>query len=415
MKIDSSGYHDPARFTNCEEVEYLMFESITIRRQNHHDAQNPLDLGFLAEALLFYQRVRVIANSAILRQLVLAFGPELLLQYLQEEFLEIMYLENNLMIITPNSGTRVERHDVGIYSVPRLQLQEYAPALLQEATGKRGRGRRLARRMVNEIEPYTHDDEVKVQARQDFDDGEYVIAAAKEILVGYAPEYRLPDPFEFAISGDSGEFSISTNIDFEAANRSYHQRIPPNHSTLTPAYFLNFLVNARSHLLYASRTSTELALESVNASLLQLKISTILKSRVASEAELDLFQDYTLDDSHAIREAINAGERDFRDLFDILQRANKFKNWLTENNPEETLLKQYMREATKGTWIDKLPGKYARWSIMTAVGVAIGPAGVLAGVALSAADAFLFERLIKGWNPSSFINDDLRRFVKKDS
>ena len=77
-----------------------MFEYITIRRQNHSGDQSPLDLGFLAEAMLFYSRVRIIADSGIFRQLVFSLGAELLIEFLEEGFFELTYLENGLGIQT---------------------------------------------------------------------------------------------------------------------------------------------------------------------------------------------------------------------------------------------------------------------------------------------------------------------------
>lgn len=47
------------------------------------DAEKPLDVGFLVEAMVFYGHVNVVANRAALGQLVRAFEPELLLEFLK--------------------------------------------------------------------------------------------------------------------------------------------------------------------------------------------------------------------------------------------------------------------------------------------------------------------------------------------
>ena len=68
-----------------------MFESICIHEQAEGPG-DPLDLGFLAEALLFYQNVRVAGHGTALRQIVPAFGPDVLFEFLQRGYLSITYL-----------------------------------------------------------------------------------------------------------------------------------------------------------------------------------------------------------------------------------------------------------------------------------------------------------------------------------
>ena len=122
-----------------------MFESITIRQQNHTASGNPIDLGFFAEAMLFYNKVMVIADPGILRQLAVTIGPDLLLEYLNEGFLEITYVENGIGVHTWDAGKTIERHEVCLYKLPSSEIQQYAAKIFEEITGKRGRGRRISR------------------------------------------------------------------------------------------------------------------------------------------------------------------------------------------------------------------------------------------------------------------------------
>jgi hypothetical protein len=68
------------------------------------------------------------------------------------------------------------------------------------------------------------------------------------------------------------------------------------------------------------------------------------------------------------------------------------------------LLRAYYQETIKDSWAERLPAKSARWGIFTGVGLAVdviggGGLGTLAGVAVSAVDSFLADKLIKGWKP----------------
>ena len=409
-----------------------MFEYITIRQQNALRTGSPLDLGFLAEAMLFYRKVRVIADREVLRHLMVSLGPDLLLEYLEEGFLEITYVENYPALLFRGIGSPLESYEIMTWAPPFYSLSEYGPELLQKVTGKQERGRPLWNRMEKLIQAYSYGEDVVVQTCQDFADAEYVVSAVKQILDAYAPRYRLPDPLEFDITQETVDrlsfdltpetvvFSVSTNIDFDAANESYRKQIPLDSRTMSEGYFLSLLINVSSHMFFASTVSSELAVDSVSSSLLELKISKVLERRAKSAAELELFQNIVLDDTRAVQEAINGRQHSFDDLIDVLRNAKKFKGWLAGQNPEKGLLKAYYQETTKGSWIDKLPGKSTRWSIFTFGGLALGAAvagpfgaaaGTAAGILLTAGDTFLLDQLAKGWNPSSFVNRELEPFA----
>ena len=87
-----------------------MFESVCIRRQQLLDAPEPLDLGFLAEAMLFYQNVHLIADRDILSQLVSQCGSALVIELIEEGFLKISYVDKLTDIRNFDVGTSKERH-----------------------------------------------------------------------------------------------------------------------------------------------------------------------------------------------------------------------------------------------------------------------------------------------------------------
>ena len=122
-----------------------------------------------------------------------------------------------------------------------------------------------------------------------------------------------------------------------------------------------------------------------------------------------------LEDARALREAINSGERTFAELRKVLSSAAEFRNRLKNQEPDQELVKAYFREVTKTSWVDKLPTKSVRWSIFTGLGLvvdALGGSGLgtASAVAVSAADAFLLDRLLKGWKPNQFVDDSLKKF-----
>ena len=131
-----------------------------------------------------------------------------------------------------------------------------------------------------------------------------------------------------------------------------------------------------------------------------------------------LFQNFLFEDSKAVCETMNRGERTFKDLLELISKAKKFQKWLAGKEPDSDLLKEYYKEVTAGSWVDKLTARTARWSLFTGVGLAIdalggGGLGTAASLAISAGDAFIVDSIIGGWKPNQFIDNEVKKFVKK--
>lgn len=106
----------------------------------------------------------------------------------------------------------------------------------------------------------------------------------------------------------------------------------------------------------------------------------------------------------------------FKDVVAILPKAAKFKEWLHSDAPQRDVVKAYFREVIAPTWIDKLPSKVVRWFVFTGAGIGLdiigaGGLGTVAGVGLGVVDSFLLDRLIRGWKPSQFVDDHLRKLI----
>jgi len=77
----------PLLLASNVEGNVFVFESICYRRQNN--SSKPIDIGFLAETMLFYDNVHLIAEYAMLEQLVSYCGPDLLFEFIDDGFLRI--------------------------------------------------------------------------------------------------------------------------------------------------------------------------------------------------------------------------------------------------------------------------------------------------------------------------------------
>jgi hypothetical protein len=393
-----------------------MFEAICIRNQN--EGKNPIDIGFLAEALLFYQQVRIIGNDSAVEQLVKQCGAETLIELLKGGFLKISYQTMNAAMQTLNTNSPNEIHSPIFFSAPRLALQNVAPKVFTEVTGRSGKGRRLGNRFIALVDSIPKTDTIGRAFEEDLSLENYINKAVVKFLSIHVPEYQIPQPFEFRIIKQEKGYSVRTNIDFPRVNYFYHKRVSVTHSTLTPAYILARLFGVQENLFFSSLYSAELAVSSESSFLLQTKINDVLDRRKSSREQISSFQDFIFNNGYKLREAINAGEKSFADLLKLLDKATKFKSWLKNQKPDENLCKNYLREATASTWIEKLPAKSMRWPLFTGAGIAAdsigaGGIGTAIGVGLSAADAFLVDKIINGWKPNHFINDHLVKFLNE--
>src|SRR5262249_42585933 len=141
-----------------------------------------------------------------------------------------------------------------------------------------------------------------------------------------------------------------------------------------------------------------------------LRFSRALQRRNINLKEIGLFQEVHLGNARAVREIINSGERTFSDFMPILRKAAKFKDWLSTKSPDANLLEEFYQAATSETWINKLPGKTLRYVVTSTVGLA----GLVPGLAASAIDEFLVDRLLGGWKPNRFVDGPLKKFTSEN-
>ena len=397
-----------------------MLESLAMHTTRYADPDGPIDPGILAEAMLYYGNVTVYSNRSDLQQLLRVMGPDLLLEYLSQGFMRIVYVENFLGIRTDAAGTSKERYSPQIAEMPHVALQHYAPEAFIEAVGRLGRGRRLARRFETLASTYRYDPLITAAVGQDLADSNYTTSCVDFLLRLHAPEYHIPQPLIFKVDQDGRGYSVATNIDFAAVNKVYHGRIPATHSTMNPALLLALLAEVNGSLELASTAGGDIATNDAFSGLLERKVQGILKKRMAEQRQLAEFNSYLFKNAIALQQVINSGQRTFRDLLPLLKKSRRLREWIVrEIQPDQKLLDEYIFELRDQSWLDRLPSKTIRWGVMSGIGLTLdvagaGGVGVLSALGLSAFDALLLDRLVKGWKPTQFIEGDLARFVRTE-
>lgn len=395
-----------------------MFDRIVIRQRSSSSLGKPLDLGVLAEALIFYSDVHLITNHAVLPALLRAEPPEIFVELLEQGFLKLSYETDELLIMTENTGTPAEIHRPVAGNMERFDIHSVLRTVLHEIYGKSGKARRIANRLSRKIEIVQYASSFTDEAREELLDEGYVEDSITALLRAYVPEYQ--GPARFNTRRHENKLIVLTDINFPEANRFYHQRIPATHSSLSPAYLLAHLLSVKADLHFAARYDSEIAIDEINAFIIRQHLGQLFDRLGASRKATAAFQEFVFDDGRAIAEGVRRGSCRLGDILPVLRKAAKFKEWLRSEAPQSDLVKAYFREVITPTWIDRLPSKAARWFLFTAMGLgldAIGAGGIgtVTGVGLGAVDTFLLDKVLRGWKPNQFVDEHLRKLMPPTS
>jgi hypothetical protein len=209
-------------------------------------------------------------------------------------------------------------------------------------------------------------------------------------------------------------FVVDTNLDFGALTKRYRELFPHVDSSVTPSLLLSIMGDARVDIHLASEYNSEIVTMPSSANVMQIKLSEIIKRSRTQHEEIEHFQDVTLHNGRALREAINSGSKSFDDFMKLLEKSKKFRSWVSDINPDAGLLRSYVEEVSSESWLEGMPRKIFRWIIFTGLGFAADQYVPPLGSATAAGiDSFLVDRLAGGWKPSQFVQGPLTSFVTK--
>jgi hypothetical protein len=408
-----------------------MFDFVVLRRTGVDD--RVIDIGLLAETLLFYQKVHLLLDGGTLQYLLRTIGGNQLLDLIGRDGISAAFLRENLGVVR-NIENGLPFYNFAQFSASapgrrRMSSKEWFELMVERSLGPSRETRRLAGKLSNSIS-FAHLSDRSLKgtdlptiAREDLRDTAFVQEAVERLLGELVPTVRLAPgwlfrphliPTEYA---GQQQFVVETTLNFQELNRLYHQRVPASHSSLSPEYLLAYILTAREAIFLSSRHMAELVIDPANSAVVRVKYLDLMQKRDSQVEELDLFQEMHLPGARTIREAINSGERSFGEFLTVLDRAAKFKEWLAARNPEQRLLEQYYAEVTKETWLDNLGTKATRWIITTGLGLAVESlyptgAAIVASQGINLFDATLLDRVLKGWRPNQFVDNVLGPFVE---
>jgi hypothetical protein len=394
-----------------------MFDSITFR--NTVGPGPLLDVGAIAEALLFYGRVSIVGNSGTLKALLAAIPPFVALGLLRDKRLEFHYLADQTGVSSAPTTTGRSLHELMRFSSPQHTIETVGQKAFRVAAGDTGQARLASSQFARLLHSLSHEEFDQKAVLASLRDHRATERTVSALLSLAAPGYTTGEPLRFRIEQQNQGFFVDTNLDFEVLNSIYRQTVPSEHSTLSEAYLLALMQGAYEATYYAATLNSEIAVAPIQRVVLSAAVEAVVQRRAKSEQEIASFVDLTMQDARAIREAVNSGKVSFAEVVRLLDSADKFRHWLKEQPIDSELVRNYYQAVVKDSWAENLPGKSVRWAVFTGLGLAAdalgtAPWGTLGGVAISAVDSLICDKLISGWKPHQFVEGELKTLFTGD-
>ena len=393
-----------------------MFEHIVLRRA---EAGLPISAGQIAEALLYYQKVQLFIDRGTLFDLIRQIGIGRILTLLRRAEISAVYCEETLATHTDSVGasqfhnyvaiTVTGHKDIGPFKTPLERLQyDVERQGVQKTEAKRFSKAFLGLVPIRKFSGnHFLQGGITDAAKRDLLDIEYAGQAIRKVIAIIPGGYLVGDDLKLeVINADQGMF-VFTNIDLESINRRRAQAVP-SVEPLTIAYLLSNLLDARADLALASFYGGDFVTSAVTSSIIQIRHTELLRRSKLNVDSRRQFTEVVLPDSPSLAEVIDSGERSFDDFLTLLDRAARFKDWLKVVNPDEDLIRTYMRDVSSEGWIQRLPVKSIRYVLTLALDATNPVAGVVSGFV----DNFVVEKLFAGWRPNHFVSGKLSPFVQ---
>lgn len=377
-----------------------LFKNITIKP--YSETRFPVNPGFIAESLLFYENVNLQIHNHLLYDLINPIGVDQLIHLIENRNLKVSLWGNVLANIK-------QTQQACLVQIP-ADVEKLIYLGLENRTKRKGYSKRVAARLAHHFSSYSLDTNITSVIDEDMRNTEYM----KELIsvsLKKINEKIIIDPknlyYEYIITPNGNE--IRTNIDFEKINKTFDRK-------LDVFSILSWASNVREDIQISIDNDSELATDDFVSAQLKVKFNDLMTKFNRNSDHLFAFNELILPSGRAIQEAINSGNRNFNDFITVLDNSKQFKVWLSQVDNDKNLLKEYYEAATKDSWIDKLPSKTFRWSIFTLLGAGIdtlggGGIGTAAALSIGATDTFLFDKVVKGWKPNMFVNSQLKPFI----
>lgn len=383
-----------------------MFESISIMPNRIRNS--PIDIGELAERMLYYKQVHVFVGKEELKTLFEFADVDLLVEFMKRGTLKIHNKRKHYGVM--------HRTDIGpnVYMSDFVYKQDYdLKDFIYEAyfqfSNDKEKSKKAASKLYKYIGIYDAPNEFAKQIDIDLHDSELMKTIIAENIKYYLPH----EPFQ------------KDDIIFEI-ERTYDQLVIINSNIdtkrfpfLDPASILLNVGTAFDKIKIIGNYNTEISCPELDSRIIATKFNSIIQKSTRSDTELNYFKHAVYNNGPSIKEVINSKERTLEEFLALLDVAERFKNWLTDLDENGNLINEYLKSLGEKTWIQSTKSKAIRFYLVQGASTILKATGslkaIVTGLALSAFNTFLVDKLIKDWKPNQFIENEIKTFVNGDA
>ena len=320
-------------------IHYIMFEKIVLRRS---ELGHELSLGELAEALLFYQNVHIILDRGTLITLSKSIGFNGLISLLSRPNVSAVYIEEQLGTYTTHAA--VQHHSFQSFYLSGHQdigaLKSKNERLEYSLTSV-GFDKKTTHKFVDKFkqlvpfkkfsDDYYLPGGIIKAAVEDLKDEKFIHEAMRRVLSTNEGVDSVLGDFRFEVMTNESGFYIFTNIDFASINK---KRKPINNqkNDLTEAHLISEILTTRADIALAAHYGGEFYTSNLSSEIIRLRYKELIKRIGIETEEIKQWQNIVISDAPQIKEVINAQERTFTEFLKLLDKSQKFRDWIQAVN-----------------------------------------------------------------------------------
>jgi hypothetical protein len=392
-----------------------MLESVVLKGGPHGD--HGVDPGLLAEALIYYGHTRLILKPETIRQLLHSLGYDLFTEVLFSGVLDLTIQQQHAVTMsTQTAGGIAFNYGIGAQAIGQNRSMspfDFVELHLHRASGRRGWSRRTASGIMRRADILTlsndnDDSTLSSAAQSDLSNSDLFRKLVALVLRHKAPSYEPPKNWRcVAIPRADGGYSLLTDLDISAIEAAHVAAFPAS-KVFGVGNLVGLVVEMHEELRTQCVYAGDLQTDPLLTAALRTRINASVEHTMRDGQRLDIFQDSVLPNGRKLREAVNAGEVNFRDVLKLHAKRERFTAWIAKQPADADLLEAYLEELGHHSILGWLPSKPLRFLLMNAAGVGVGLVtdpliGIAGSLAISAFDAFLYDKLARGWSPAMYV------------
>jgi len=394
-----------------------MFEKICIKSKEL--SNRTLDIPFLIDTMLFYRQVIVLVHKKEITKLLHYFGENLLKELIITGRIELKIRENILgSMIFPE-----DRYNIDLFAGKEDNISSILYQAHREIVNNSSKNLKFSNEFSKLTESFKYNSDLTNQIIGDFENNDLLKKLLPIYVDSRVPNFELPKDLQIDIIKDNkfgpfDAYSLKSNIDVAKFNSLSKEINGKDHHDFNYSGFLLALSESKGDIYIASHFDSELVTTPLYSDFINQQFNEIIQKRLNSQDNIDAFEEYILANCYSIGDAFVNGLVSKKELLKLFEKADNFRDWLLAVPENKSLIGEYHLAVTKETFADKLPTKATRFVIFEGIGLALdamgaGGIGTVLGTGLSAFDSFYLDKLIQGWKPNQFVDNNLKPILKK--